>query len=59
MLIKVSDFHEYRQGNESIGGKVMNNDEAVVLTCSKIKTLLGLKLSKDELTREKQISRRT
>ena len=39
-------------------GKVMNNDEAVVLTCSKIKTLLGLKLSKDELTREKQISRR-
>jgi DNA sulfur modification protein DndB len=35
-------------------GKVMNSEEAVTLTCSKIKQLLGLPLGKDEQTKETQ-----
>lgn len=33
-------------------GKVMNSEEAVTLTCSKIKQLLGISLGKDEQTKE-------
>ncbi len=33
-------------------GKVMNSEEAVILTCSKIKMLLNIPLSKDELAKE-------
>lgn len=36
-------------------GKVMNTEEAVILTCSKIKQLLGIELSKDEKIKEKQL----
>ena len=35
-------------------GKVLNSEEAISLTCSKIKMLIGLPLSKDEQQREKQ-----
>ena len=35
-------------------GKVMNSDEAVTLTCSKIKQLLDIPLSKEELAKEAQ-----
>lgn len=35
-------------------GKVMNSEEAVTLTCSKIKQLIGIPLSKDELAKESQ-----
>ena len=35
-------------------GKVMNSEEAVTLTCSKMKQLIGLPLSKDEITKESQ-----
>ena len=36
-------------------GKIMNNEEAVILTCSKIKQLIGIELSKEELNKEKSI----
>lgn len=36
-------------------GKIMNNEEAVILTCSKIKKLIGIELSKEELAKEKNI----
>ena len=35
-------------------GKVMNSEEAVTLTCSKIKQLVGIPLGKDEQTKEAQ-----
>ncbi len=35
-------------------GKVMNSEEAVTLTCSKIKQLIGVPLSKDEKAKESQ-----
>lgn len=34
-------------------GKVMNSEEAVALTCNKIKQLIGVPLSKDEKAKEK------
>ncbi len=37
-------------------GKVLNSEEAILLTCSQIKTKIGLPLSKDEQQREKQIT---
>lgn len=35
-------------------GKVMNSEEAITLTCAKIKQLIGVPLSKDELAKESQ-----
>ena len=35
-------------------GKVMNSEEAVILTCSKIKQLIGIPLGKDEHAKEAQ-----
>ncbi len=35
-------------------GKVMNSEEAITLTCSKIKQLIGIPLSKDEQIKEAQ-----
>lgn len=35
-------------------GKVMNSEEAVTLTCSRIKKLIGIPLSKEELAKEPQ-----
>lgn len=40
-----------------IDGKVLNNEEAVALTCSKIKTCLKIELSKEEILKEKQLMR--
>ena len=34
-------------------GKIINTEEAVTLTCSKIKMLLGIELSKEELCKER------
>ena len=36
-------------------GKVLNSEEAISLTCSKIKSLIGLPLTKEECQREKQL----
>ena len=36
-------------------GKVMNSEEAITLTCSKIKQLIGVPLSKEEKMREAQL----
>lgn len=37
-------------------GKVMNNELAITLTCSKIKSLIGVKLNNDELIKEAQLT---
>jgi len=39
-------------------GKVLSSDEAMILTCSKIKQLIGLDLSKDDLQKEEQFRRK-
>lgn len=39
-------------------GKVMNNEEAVILTCAKIKELIGLPLTVEEKNKELQIKDR-
>lgn len=39
-------------------GKVSNSDESVNLTCAKIKQLIGLKLSKEEVAREKALEKK-
>ena len=36
-------------------GKIKNNEEAVILTCAKIKQLIGVPLSKEEKTKEQQL----
>lgn len=36
-------------------GKVVNSESAAILTCNKIKTLIGLKLSKEEKLKEKRL----
>ena len=36
-------------------GKVLNTEEAVILTCSKIKSLIGIELSRDEQLKERQL----
>ncbi len=38
-------------------GKIINNENAIVLTCSKIKQLLNIKLSPDELIKERSIKK--
>ncbi|MBQ4122642.1 DNA sulfur modification protein DndB [bacterium] len=39
-------------------GKIKNNEEAVILTCTKIKMLLGIDLTKEEEYKEKQFNGR-
>ncbi len=36
-------------------GKILNSDEATILMCSKIKSIIGLELSKEEKQKEKQL----
>ena len=36
-------------------GKVMNNEIAILLTCSRIKSLIGITLSKEEISKENSI----
>lgn len=38
-------------------GKVVNSENAAILTCNKIKELIGLKLNKEELLKEKAIKK--
>lgn len=38
-------------------GKIMNSQEAVILTCAKIKNLIGLTLDKDEITKEMKLEK--
>lgn len=60
-LIQLRKIDWSRSNHDWIGrtirenGKVLNSEEAIALTCSKIKMLIGLPLSKDEKQREKQI----
>lgn len=59
-LKKLSKIDWSRSNDDWLGrmiredGKVMNSEEAVTLTCSKIKQLIGIPLSKDELVKEAQ-----
>ena len=39
-------------------GKVSNSEEASSLTCSKIKQIIGIELTKEELQKEKQFVRK-
>ena len=39
-------------------GRVLNSEEAAILTCNKIKILLNIDLSKEELKKEKQLVER-
>lgn len=40
------------------GGKVLSSEEAAILTCNKIKMLIGLKLTKEEKQKEQQFAER-
>ena len=61
-LEKLSAINWLRSNNDWLGrtirdnGKVMNSEEATVLTCSKIKQIIGISLSKEELQKEKQFT---
>ena len=39
-------------------GKVSNSEEASTLTCSKIKQIIGIELTKEEDQKEKQFARK-
>ena len=39
-------------------GKVSNSEEASTLTCSKIKQIIGIELTKEEVQKEKQFVRK-
>ena len=58
--LKNIDWSRYNEDNwlgRTIreNGKVMNSEEAIILTCSKIKQLLEIPLSKEEKNREAQM----
>ena len=62
-LSKLQDIDWLRSNQENwLGraikndGKIKNNEEAAILTCSKIKQLIGIPLSKEERTKEKQLT---
>lgn len=61
-LEKLSTINWLRSNNDWLrrtirdNGKVMNSEEATVLTCSKIKQIIGISLSKEELQKEKQFT---
>lgn len=63
-LLKLQNIDWLRSNPDWLGrtirenGKVMNSEEAITLTCSKIKSLIGLPLSKEELSKEKQLARK-
>ena len=60
-LVQLKKIDWLRSNRDWVGrtirenGKVLNSEEAISLTCSKIKMLIGLPLSKDERQREKQL----
>ena len=60
-LQKLKGIDWLRSNNDWIGrtirenGKVLNSEEAISFTCSKIKIEIGLPLSKDEQQKEKQL----
>lgn len=63
-LTALRDIDWLRSNNDWVGrairenGKVQNSEEAISLTCSKIKQLIGLPLSKEEQQKEKQLTER-
>lgn len=60
-LSRLADINWLRTSKDWMGrtighnGKVLNNEEAVLLTCSKIKKKIGLKLSREETLKEQHI----
>lgn len=61
-LCKLQDVDWLRSNQENWQGRavknngtIKNNEEAVILTCSKIKQLIGIPLSKEEKAKEKQL----
>ena len=62
LLIRLQEIDWSRYNDENwLGrtiredGKVMNSEEAATLTCSKIKQLIGIPLSKEEQMKETQM----
>lgn len=63
-LCKLQDIDWLRSNHENwLGraiksdGKIKNNEEAAILTCSKIKQLIGIPLSKEEKTKEQLLKK--
>ena len=60
-LQKLKKIDWLRSNNDWIGrtirenGKVLNSEEAISFTCSKIKIEIGLPLSREEQQKEKQL----
>ena len=63
-LPKLRNINWLRKNKEWLGravrfdGKIAKNEEAICLTCSKIKTDIGLKLTNEEIAREEQLKER-
>ena len=62
-LYKLQDIDWLRSNQENwLGraiksdGRINNNEEAAILTCAKIKQLIGIPLSKEEKTKEQQLT---
>jgi DNA sulfur modification protein DndB len=62
-LCKLQDIDWLRSNQENwLGraiksdGRINNNEEAAILTCAKIKQLIGIPLSKEEKTKEQQLT---
>lgn len=51
--LRSNEDWKYRAIREN--GKILNSDEATILMCSKIKTILGLELTKEEQQKENQL----
>lgn len=60
-LVQLRKIDWLRSNRDWIGrtirenGKVLNSEESISLTCSKIKLIIGIPLSKEELQKEKQL----
>lgn len=52
-----SNVNDWQNRTIRPNGKVMNSEEAIALTCARIKILIGVPLSKDEMAREKNFNK--
>lgn len=63
-LKRLNSIDWLRSNNAWIGrtirenGKVQNSEEAIILTCSKIKQMIGIELSKEESNKEENLRKR-
>lgn len=63
-LVRLREINWLRSNDEWVGrtirqnGKVLNSEDSISLTCSAIKSQIGLPLTKEEQQREKQLTER-